>query len=190
MLRSIKAHMSGHPDMRNISGVDMSTGSLGQGISAAVGMALAAKIKGLSYRTYCIVGDGEMEEGQVYEAMMAAAKWKLDNFCAMIDVNGLQIDGKTDDVMPTKPLDAKFAAFNWNVIECDGHDMESLKYALRKAKNTEGKPSVILMKTTKGRGISYMEKSAAWHGKAPNDEQYRLAVSELQAHLDGLEAER
>ena len=189
LLRSIRGHISGHPDMVHIPGVDMSTGSLGQGISTAVGMALAAQAKQKTYRTYCILGDGEMEEGEVWEAIMAAAKWKLDNLCAMVDVNGLQIDGKTSDVMPTSPLDQKFAAFHWNVIHADGHDFEELLSALAAAREYRGKPSVILMKSVKGRGISYMEKNAAWHGKAPNDAQYELAVSELRAHLAGLEAE-
>ena len=189
LLRSIHGHISGHPDMVHIPGVDMSTGSLGQGISTAVGMALAARAKQKTYRTYCILGDGEMEEGQVWEAIMAAAKWKLDNLCAMVDVNGLQIDGKTADVMPTSPLDQKFAAFHWNVIHADGNDFEELLSALAEARDCSGKPSVILMKSVKGRGISYMEKNAAWHGKAPNDAQYELAVSELRAHLAGLEAE-
>ncbi len=189
LFRSIEGHMSGHPDMRHVKGVDMSTGSLGQGISAAVGMALAARVNKKSYRTYAILGDGEMEEGQVWEAVMAAAKWKLNNLCAMVDVNGLQIDGKTDNVMPTSPLDQKFAAFKWNVIHCDGHDFESLQDALKEARDCTDKPSVILLRTVKGRGISYMEKSAAWHGKAPNDSQYELAMGELKAHLAGLEAE-
>lgn len=189
LLRSIHGHISGHPDMVHIPGVDMSTGSLGQGISTAVGMALAAQAKQKTYRTYCILGDGEMEEGQVWEAIMAAAKWKLDNLCAMVDVNGLQIDGKTADVMPTSPLDQKFAAFHWNVIHADGNDFEELLSALAEARDCRGKPSVILMKTVKGRGVSFMEKNAAWHGKAPNDAQYELAVSELRAHLAGLEAE-
>ena len=189
LLRSIHGHISGHPDMVHIPGVDMSTGSLGQGISTAVGMALAARAKQKTYRTYCILGDGEMEEGQVWEAIMAAAKWKLDNLCAMVDVNGLQIDGKTADVMPTSPLDQKFAAFHWNVIHADGNDFEELLSALAEARDCRGKPSVILMKSVKGRGVSFMEKNAAWHGKAPNDAQYELAISELRAHLAGLEAE-
>ena len=189
LLRSIHGHISGHPDMVHIPGVDMSTGSLGQGISTAVGMALAAQAKQKTYRTYCILGDGEMEEGQVWEAIMAAAKWKLDNLCAMVDVNGLQIDGKTADVMPTSPLDQKFAAFHWNVIHADGNDFEELLSALAEARDCRGKPSVILMKSVKGRGVSFMEKNAAWHGKAPNDAQYELAVSELRAHLAGLESE-
>ena len=188
LLRSIKGHMSGHPDMVHIKGVDMSTGSLGQGISTAVGMALAAKQLKKDYRTYTILGDGEMDEGQVWEAIMAAAKWKLDNLCAMVDVNGLQIDGRTEDVMPTHPLDGKFEAFNWHVITIDGNDYDEIVDALTEARNTKGKPTVILLKTQKGRGVSFMEKAAEWHGKAPNDKQYELAIAELKAHLAGLEA--
>lgn len=189
LLRSIRAHMSGHPDMRYVAGVDMSTGSLGQGISAAVGMALAAGVTGRDYRSYCIMGDGELDEGQAWEAFMSAAKWKLSNLCVLVDVNGLQIDGRTEDVMPTAPLDEKFRAFQWNVIDADGHDFESLRTALKAARACADRPSVILMRTVKGRGISYMEKNASWHGKAPNDEQYKLALSELRAHLAGLEGE-
>ena len=187
LLRSIKGHISGHPDMVNVPGVDMSTGSLGQGISAAVGMALAAKTKGESWRTYAICGDGEMEEGQVWEASMAAAKWKLDNLCLFVDVNGLQIDGPTSEVMPSAPLDKKFAAFNWNVICIDGHDYDQIKDALAKAKECKGAPTVILMKTTKGKDVSYMENSVGWHGKAPNDEQYEIGKAELEKKLAELE---
>ncbi len=187
LLRSIKAHMSGHPDMRHVPGVDMSTGSLGQGISTAVGMALAARYQGRTYRTYSILGDGEMEEGQVWEAVMAAAKWKLSNLCAVVDINGLQIDGKTDDVMPTSPLDSKFEAFGWNVIKADGHDFDSLSAAFDAAKSEKEKPSVILMRTTKGKGVSFMEDNAGWHGKAPDDAQYETAMNELKAQLAGSE---
>ena len=187
LLRSIKAHLSGHPDMVHVPGVDMSTGSLGQGVSTAVGMALAAKYRGDSYRTYTILGDGEMAEGQVWEAIMAAAKWKLDNLCAFVDVNGLQIDGRTADVMPTEPLDAKFEAFGWNVLKIDGHDYDAIKGALSSARACKGKPTVILMDTVKGKGVSYMENQAGWHGKAPNDEQYAQAVAELNAQLAALQ---
>ena len=187
LLRSIKAHMSGHPDMRHVPGVDMSTGSLGQGISTAVGMALAARYQGRTYRTYSILGDGEMEEGQVWEAVMAAAKWKLSNLCAIVDINGLQIDGKTDDVMPTSPLDSKFEAFGWNVIKADGHDFDSLSAAFDAAKSEKERPSVILMRTTKGKGVSFMENNAGWHGKAPDDAQYETAMNELKAQLAGSE---
>lgn len=187
LLRSIKGHMSGHPDMVNVKGVDMSTGSLGQGISTAVGMALAARHTGKPYRTYAILGDGELAEGQVWEAFMAAAKWKLDNLCALIDVNGLQIDGPTAEVMPTEPLDKKLEAFNWNVLTVDGHDYDRIRETLAAAREEKGAPTAILLKTTKGKGVSYMENSAGWHGKAPNDEQYETAVAELTAHIKGLE---
>ena len=187
LFRSIKAHMSGHPDMRHVRGVDMSTGSLGQGISTAVGMALAARVQNRDYRTYAMLGDGEVEEGQVWEAVMAAAKWKLNNLCAFVDVNGLQIDGRTDDVMPTSPLDAKFEAFGWNVIKAEGHDFDSLDEALAAARACTDKPSVILLHTVKGCGVSFMENNAGWHGKAPDDSQYETAVSELRAHLAELE---
>ena len=187
LFRSIKAHYSGHPDMRHVPGVDMSTGSLGQGLSAAVGMALSARLAGKSWRTYAICGDGEIEEGQIWEAAMSAAKWKLDNLCAFVDVNGLQIDGATADVMPSEPLDKKFEAFNWNVISIDGHDFFQLADALKKAKETKDKPTVILMHTVKGKGVSFMENQAGWHGKAPNAEQYALAMSELEARIKELE---
>ena len=187
LFRSIDGHMSGHAEMRHVKGVDMSTGSLGQGISAAVGMALAGKTDGKSYRVYTVLGDGELGEGQVWESSMAAAKFGLDNLCALVDVNGLQIDGKTADVMPTEPLDKKFEAFNWNVIKADGHDYDSLKAALDQAKTVSGKPSVILMKTVKGKGVSFMENNAGWHGVAPNDAQFEQAMGELKAKLAELE---
>jgi len=187
LFRSIKAHYSGHPDMRHVPGVDMSTGSLGQGLSAAVGMAIAAKLKGQSYRCYAICGDGELAEGQIWEAAMAAAKWQLDNLCIFVDVNGLQIDGRTCDVMPTEPLDKKFEAFNWNVITVDGHCFEEILSALDKAKACSGKPTAILMKTVKGKGVSFMENQADWHGKAPNAEQYAVAKAELEAKIAELE---
>ena len=187
LFRSIKGHYSGHPDMQYVPGVDMSTGSLGQGLSVAVGMALAARLAGKSYRTYAMCGDGEIEEGQIWEAAMSAAKWKLDNLCAFVDVNGLQIDGATADVMPSEPLDKKFEAFNWNVISVDGHDFSQLADALAKAKETKGKPTVILMHTVKGKGVSFMENQAGWHGKAPNAEQYAQAKSELEARIKELE---
>ena len=187
-LRHIGSHLQGHPNMNDTPGVDMSTGSLGQGISAAVGMAIAGKLDGKDYRVYAALGDGEIEEGQVWEAAMAAAKYKLDNLCAVVDVNGLQIDGKTADVMPSEPLDAKFAAFNWNVIHVDGHDYEALAAAFDVAKTVKGKPTVILAKTTKGKGVSFMENDAGWHGKAPNDEQMEQARAELTARMKELEA--
>lgn len=183
LFRSIDGHMSGHAEMHHVKGVDMSTGSLGQGISAAVGMALAGKMDQKSYRVYAVMGDGEIEEGQVWEAFMSAAKYKLDNLCAVIDVNGLQIDGKTADVMPSEPLDEKLAAFGWQVLMVDGHDLAALSEAFQKAKETIGAPTVILAKTVKGKGVSFMENDAGWHGKAPNEEQYQKARRELVAAL-------
>lgn len=189
LFRSIKGHMSGHPDMVNVPGVDMSTGSLGQGVSAAVGMALAGKLDKKDYRVYTALGDGEIAEGQVWEAAMAAAKYKLDNLTAFVDVNGLQIDGATADVMPSEPLDKKFEAFNWNVIKVDGHDLAAIAGAIEQAKTVKGKPTVILAKTVKGKGVSFMENNAGWHGKAPNDEQYAQAHAELTAAIEALEKE-
>ena len=183
LFRSIDGHMSGHAEMNHVKGVDMSTGSLGQGISAAVGMALAGKMDKKDYRVYSILGDGEIEEGQVWEAFMAAAKYNLDNLCAVIDVNGLQIDGKTADVMPTEPLDKKMESFGWNVIHVDGHDLAALSAAFQQAKAVSGKPTVLLAKTVKGKGVSFMENDAGWHGKAPNAEQYEKARAELVAAL-------
>ena len=186
-LRSIQSHLSGHPDMKHIPGVDMSTGSLGQGLSAAVGMALAAKQTGRDYRTYAILGDGEIEEGQIWEAVMAAAKWKLGNLCAFVDLNGLQIDGRTADVMPTDPVDQKFEAFNWHVVRIDGHDFNQILSALAEARNTADRPTAILMTTVKGKGVSYMENNAGWHGKAPNAEEFAIAKAELEAKIKELE---
>ena len=186
LFRSIKAHYSGHPDMVNVRGVDMSTGSLGQGISAAVGMALATHVNKRNYRVYAMLGDGEIAEGQVWEAAMAASKWHLGNLLAFVDVNGLQIDGKTADVMPSEPLDKKFEAFGWNVIKCDGHDFDALGKAMADARACTDKPSVVLLSTTKGKGVSFMENNAGWHGKAPDDEQYETAVKELKEHLASL----
>ena len=189
LFRSIKGHMSGHPDMAHVPGVDMSTGSLGQGISAAVGMALAGKLDGAPYRVYALLGDGEVEEGEVWEAAMSAAKYGLDNLCAIVDVNGLQIDGRTADVMPSEPLDAKFAAFNWHVIRVDGHDLDALRAAFAEARQVKGQPTVLIAKTVKGKGVSFMENDAGWHGKAPNAEQYEKAVAELDAAVKRLEVE-
>lgn len=189
LFRSIKAHYSGHPDMKNVPGVDMSTGSLGQGLSTAVGMALAGKAQGKDYRVYAICGDGEVAEGQIWEAAMAAAKWKLGNLCMMLDHNGLQIDGKNDDVMPLMPLDKKFEAFNWNVIKINGHCFKEILAALEEAKKCTGKPTAIIMETVKGKGISFMENQAGWHGKAPDDEQFAQAKSELEAAIAELEKE-
>ena len=187
MLRSIKSHLSGHPDMKYVPGVDMSTGSLGQGLSTAVGMALAAKHTGKTFRTYAICGDGEIEEGQIWEAVMAAAKWKLDNLCAFIDVNGLQIDGNTADVMPSEPLDQKLEAFNWHVVKIDGHNIDQILSALAEARSCKGMPTAILMKTVKGKGVSYMESNAGWHGKAPNADEFAIARAELEAKIKELE---
>ena len=189
LFRSIKGHMSGHPDMAHVPGVDMSTGSLGQGISAAVGMAIAGKLDGAPYRVYALLGDGEVEEGEVWEAAMSAAKYGLDNLCAIVDVNGLQIDGRTADVMPSEPLDAKFAAFNWHVITVDGHDFDALRAAFAEARQVKGQPTVLIAKTVKGKGVSFMENDAGWHGKAPNAEQYEKAMAELDAAVKRLEVE-
>ena len=189
LFRSIKGHMSGHPDMVHVPGVDMSTGSLGQGISAAVGMALAGKLDGAPYRVYALLGDGEVEEGEVWEAAMSAAKYGLDNLCAIVDVNGLQIDGRTADVMPSEPLDRKFAAFNWHAIRVDGHDLDALRAAFAEARQVKGQPTVLIAKTVKGKGVSFMENDAGWHGKAPNAEQYEKAVAELDAAVKRLEVE-
>ena len=187
MFRSIDGHMSGHVEMKYNPGVDMSTGSLGQGISTAVGMALAGKLAKKDYRVYSVLGDGEVAEGQVWEALMSAAKYKLDNLCAVIDVNGLQIDGKTCDVMPTEPLDAKCESFGWHVIKIDGHDFQQILDAFEEAKTVKGKPTMILAKTVKGKGISFMENNAGWHGKAPNAEQFATAKAELEAQIKELE---
>ena len=183
LFRSVEGHLSGHAEMHHVKGVDMSTGSLGQGISAAVGMALAGKLDQKCYRVYAVLGDGEVEEGQVWEAFMSAAKYGLDNLCAVIDVNGLQIDGKTADVMPTEPLDQKLAAFGWHVLTVDGHDLEALERAFAQAEAYTGAPTVLLAKTIKGKGVSFMENEAGWHGKAPNEEQYDRARAELTATL-------
>ena len=187
LFRSIEGHFSGHPDMVHVPGVDMSTGSLGQGISAAVGMALAGKMDQKDYRVYAVLGDGEVEEGQVWEAAMSAAKFHLDNLCAVVDVNGLQIDGRTADVMPSEPLDQKFQAFGWQAIAVDGHDMAALDEAFSRAKTLKGAPVVLLARTVKGKGVSFMENDAGWHGKAPNDEQYERAMAELRGALAELE---
>ncbi|MBO6055056.1 MAG: transketolase [Oscillospiraceae bacterium] len=186
--RQIDSRLSGHPDMTKTPGVDMSTGSLGQGFSAAVGMAMAAKLDKAGWRVYTLLGDGEVEEGQVWEAAMAAAKFGLDNLCAAVDVNGLQIDGRTADVMPSEPLDEKFASFGWHVISIDGHDLAAIEDALLASEQVKGKPTMILMRTVKGKGVSYMENNADWHGKAPNAEEFAVAESELLAKLAELEA--
>ncbi len=185
--RSLEGQLSGHAEMNHVPGVDMSTGSLGQGISAAVGMAMAGKLDEKPYRVYALMGDGEMAEGQVWEAAMSAAKYRLDNLCAVVDVNGLQIDGKTADVMPSEPLDQKWAAFGWHVLKAEGHDFASLEEAFAKAETQKGAPTVILINTVKGKGVSFMENNADWHGKAPNEAQYHEARAELVSKLGELE---
>jgi len=187
-LRHIDSYLQGHPNMNTVPGVDMSTGSLGQGISAAAGMALAARHMGKACRVYALLGDGEIQEGQVWEAMMFAHHYKLDNFCAIIDNNGLQIDGKVDEVMSPYPIPEKLRAFGWNVVEIDGHDFDQIEGAFARAKETKGSPTAIVMKTLKGKGVSYMEGQAGWHGKAPNDEEYEIAMAELRAQLAEVEA--
>lgn len=185
-LRHIGAMLQGHPDMKGTPGVDMSTGSLGQGISAAVGMALAAKMDGRDYKVYCLLGDGEIQEGQVWEAIMFAAHRKLDNLCLILDYNGLQIDGDVEKVAGIEPIDEKFRAFGSDVTIADGHDFESLETAFNAASKCSGRPFAIIARTTKGKGVSFMENQAGWHGKAPNAEQYAQAVDELNATIAGL----
>ena len=175
--------LQGHPDMKHIPGVDMTTGSLGQGISAACGMALAGKLSDKPFRVYAILGDGEIEEGQVWEAAMFARHYKLDNLCAFVDFNGLQVDGKIQDVIDPTPIDEKFRAFGWNVVCIDGSDLEEIENAVENAKSTKEKPTAVIAKTVKGRGVSYMENSVGWHGKAPNDEEYAVAMRELGEEL-------
>ncbi|MHC1694468.1 MAG: transketolase [Eubacteriales bacterium] len=173
--------LQGHPDMKGVPGVDMTTGSLGLGISAACGMAKSAKVFGDDYRVYSIMGDGELEEGQVWEAAMFAGHYKLDNLCAFIDFNGLQIDGDITKVMNPTPIDKKFEAFGWNVITIDGHDLDAIDAAVKSAKETKGKPTAVVCKCVKGKGVSFMENEAGWHGSAPNKEQYEKAMAELSA---------
>ena len=180
-LRKIHSFLQGHPDMKGTPGVDMSPGSLGLGVSTACGMALAAKIDGLDYRTYTMLGDGESEEGQVWEAMMFAAHYKLDNLVVMIDWNGLQIDGPVTEIMNPTPHDKKLEAFGFHVMVVDGHDFDEIEKAFEKAKTVKGKPTAIIFKTTKGKGVSFMENKVDWHGVAPNDEQYEKAVAEIKA---------
>lgn len=180
-LRKSSSVLQGHPDMVRIAGVDMTTGSLGQGVSAACGIALAGKADGRAYKVYTILGDGEIQEGQVWEAAMFAAHYKLDNLVAFVDYNGLQIDGDVHQVMNPTPIDKKFEAFGWHVQVIDGHDFVAIDTAVKNAEAVEGKPSVIVCKTVKGKGVSFMENNAGWHGKAPNDEQYAVAEAELRA---------
>ena len=175
--------LQGHPDMKNVPGVDISTGSLGLGVSTACGMALSGKVSNKDYRVYTILGDGEIEEGQVWEAAMFAAHYKLDNLTAFIDFNGLQIDGKVTEVMNPTPIDEKFKAFGWNVLVIDGHSFDEIEAAVSEAVATKGKPTAIICKTVKGKGVSFMEDKAEWHGSAPNKEQYEIAVAEITATI-------
>ena len=179
--RNASSFLQGHPDMKHTPGVDMTTGSLGLGISAACGMALSGKISDKDYRVYAVLGDGETEEGQVWEAAMFAAHYKLDNLCIFVDFNGLQIDGPIVDVIDPTPLDKKFEAFNWNVVTADAHDFDSIEAAVEAAKACKGKPTAIIAKSTKGKGVSFMENQVGWHGKAPSAEEYEKAVAELTA---------
>lgn len=179
-LRHIGSYLQGHPDMKHIPGVDMSSGSLGQGLSTAVGMALAGKMDEKSYRVYSLLGDGEIQEGQIWEAAMFAGHRKLDNLCLIVDNNNLQIDGKVEDVCSPYPIDKKFEAFNFHVININGNDMEEIKSAFDEARNTKGIPTAIIAHTIKGKGVSFMEDQAGWHGKAPNDEEYQIAMEELR----------
>ena len=178
--RHLNSRLQGHPNMNYLPGVDMSTGSLGQGVSAAVGMALSAKVFGDSYRVYTLLGDGELQEGEVWEASMFASAKKLDNLCVIVDNNNLQIDGTIDEVNSPYPIDEKFKAFGFHVINVNGHDFDELRAAFAEAKTVKGQPTVIIMKTVKGKGVSFMENNAAWHGSAPNDEQYAVAMADLE----------
>lgn len=177
--RNINSYLQGHPDMKKIPGVDMTTGSLGQGLSAAVGMAISGKMDKKDYKVYCILGDGEIEEGQIWEAAMSANKYKLDNLCVIVDNNNLQIDGTIEEVMSPYPIDEKFRSFGFEIIKIDGHNIQEIIDAFEVAKNIKDKPVCIIAKTVKGKGISFMENQVGWHGKAPNEEQYKLAVEEL-----------
>ena len=179
-LRHLGSKLQGHPDMKNIPGVDMTTGSLGQGLSDANGMAIAGKLDNKDYRVYCILGDGEIEEGQVWEAAMAAAHYKLDNLCVIVDNNNLQIDGTIEEVNSPYPIDKKFEAFNFHVINIDGNDFDQIRAAFKEARETKGMPTAIILKSVKGKGVSFMENKAGWHGKAPNDEEYAIAMDELE----------
>ena len=187
--RNINSYLQGHPDMKGVPGVDMSTGSLGQGVSAAGGMALSAKLDNKDFRVYSILGDGELEEGQVWEQAMFASHYKLDNLTIFVDFNGLQIDGDIKEVMNPTPIDKKFEAFGWNVIVCNAHDFDELEAAVNQAKNTKGKPTAIIMNSVKGKNVSFMENNAGWHGSAPNEEQYNQAIAELDEIINKLEVE-
>ena len=185
-LRKTASYLQGHPDMKGVPGVDMSTGSLGQGISTACGMALSAKVSGDSYRVYTVLGDGESEEGQVWEAAMFAAHYKLDNLVAIVDFNGLQIDGPITEVMNPTPHDEKFSAFGWNVITIDAHNFDEIESAFKQARETKGKPTAIIAKSTKGKGVSYMENACEWHGQAPKEDLYKVAIADLTAIAESL----
>lgn len=187
--RQIYSNLQGHPDMKKVPGVEMSTGSLGQGLSVANGMALAAKLDRKNYRVYVLLGDGEIQEGQIWEAAMTAAHYKLDNLTAFLDHNGLQIDGKITEVMSPEPVDEKFKAFGWHVIKIDGHDFNQIEKAVNEAKTIKGKPTIIIAETVKGKGVSFMENEAGWHGTAPNKEQAQKALEELQKQLESLEVQ-
>ncbi len=186
-LRKTDSFLEGHPDMKGTPGVDMSSGSLGQGISVACGMALASKLDGDRFHVYSILGDGELEEGQVWEAAMFASHKKLDTLTAIVDNNNLQIDGELENVNSPYPIPEKFRAFNWHTVEIDGNDFDQIEAAFNEARKTKGQPTAIIMKTTKGKGVSFMENKASWHGAAPNEEQYNIAMSELKAALCELE---
>ncbi|MCR5082523.1 MAG: transketolase [Parasporobacterium sp.] len=185
-LRKIGSYLQGHPDMKKIPGVDMSSGSLGQGISAAVGMALSAKLSNDSYRVFTLVGDGEIQEGQVWEAAMFAGHKNLDNLVVIVDNNGLQIDGDIKDVCSPYPIDKKFEAFNFHVVEMDAHNFDSIRAAFTEARNVKGQPVAIIAKSVKGKGVSFMENQASWHGSAPNDEQYEIAMEDLKKRGEAL----
>ena len=178
-LRQLGSHLQGHPDMRKVPGIDMTSGSLGNGLGLGVGMAIAAKIKGAAYRVYVALGDGELQEGSVWEAAMSAAHYKLDNLVAIVDVNGLQVDGFVEDIMNISPLAEKWSSFGFHVIQIDGHSIEEIRDAFSRAKEIKGKPVCILAKTVKGKGVSYMENVCKWHGTAPDEQEYRLAIEEL-----------
>ena len=187
--RQTTSPLSGHAEMKHVPGVDMSTGSLGQGLSAAVGMALAGKVDGRNYRVYAVLGDGEIQEGQIWEAAMAAGNYELDNLCVIVDNNNIQIDGTIEEIMSPYPIDGKFQAFGFHVLTCDGHDIASISEAFDKAAALKGKPTVIIAKTIKGKGVSFMENDNEWHGNDPNAEQFAVAIAELNAAVEAAEKE-
>ena len=188
-LRQIDSHLQGHPDMNKTPGVDISTGSLGIGVSNACGMAIAAKLQGKDYRVFAITGDGELQEGQIWESAMFASHYKLDNLIVFADANKLQIDGRTTDVMSPEPIDKRFEAFGWNVTRINGHDFDAIEAAVEAAKLVKGKPSVIVCDTVKGKGVSFMEDKAGWHGVAPKKDEYEAAVAEVKARIEAIEQE-